>query len=435
MSVSLLVITFGALLLLFLGSGMYIGAGLGAVGIIGFEFFVKVPTMISTIMFTTIDSITLTAVPLFLFMGWIVFHSGVSGKLYSGVSKWTSVIPGGLLHSNIVSCSIFAAVSGSSVATAGTLGAVAYPEQKARGYSRGIVTGSLAAGGTLGILIPPSVTMIIYGAFVGASVGKLFMGGVFPGIILAFLFSAWIFFRTLTKPSLVPKWQPITRRYFWTSLLAFKEVWPILLIIGTIMGGIYGGIMTPTEAAGAASFEAMVIAAFYRKLNFTVLKKSALSALETTAMILFIMIGAKIMGQALSMLKVPAQIAETLGAMDVSPLVIWLGIVVMYLIMGCFMDGISMMLLTLPVTYPLLVTTLGFDPIWFGVLLTILIEIGLITPPVGINVYVIHGITGGENISEVFKGIIPFLICMLLIVALLTFLPDIVTWLPTQMLG
>jgi len=435
MPLSLLIVMFVGLLLLFLASGIYIGAGLGAVGIIGFEFLAKVPTMISTIIFTTIDSITLTAVPLFLFMGWIVYYSGVSGRLYSGVSKWTSVIPGGLLHSNIVSCSIFAAVSGSSVATAGTLGAVAYPEQKARGYSRGMVTGSLAAGGTLGILIPPSVTMLISGAFVGASVGKLFMGGVFPGIILASFFMSWIFFRTLTKPSLAPERYPITRRYFWEALIAFKEVWPILLIIGTIMGGIYGGIMTPTEAAGAACFEALVIAALFRKLNFTVLKKSALGALETTAMILFIMIGAKVMGQALSMLKIPAQIAETLGAMDISPLLIWLGIIVMYLAMGCFMDGISMMLLTLPVTYPLLVETLGFSEIWFGVLLTILVECGLITPPVGINVYVIHGITGGENISEVFRGIIPFLICMLFVVALLTFVPEIVTWLPSMMLG
>lgn len=435
MSLGWMIVVFGSLLLILLGSGIYIALGLAAVGIFGFEFLAKVPQMIGAIVYRTMWSYTLAAVPLFLFMGEIVFHSGVSQKLYSGVSKWTGIIPGGLLHSNIVSCSMFAAVSGSSVATAGTVGAVAYPEQSARGYGRGLITGSLAAGGTLGILIPPSINMIVYGAFVGASIGKLFIGGVIPGIILALLFMAYISIRTMITPALAEPRQRITRRYFWNAIIAFKEVWPILLIIIIIFGGIYGGIFTPTEAAAISCFVAMILAAVFRKLNFTVLKESSLSALRTTAMVMLIMVGAKIVGNALSMLRVPAQICAILEGLEISPLLVWFGVVIIYLALGCFMDGISLMLLTLPVTYPLLIETLGFDPIWFGVLVTVLVECALITPPVGLNVYVIHGISGGTNIGEVFKGIIPFFICMLLVIALLTFVPDLVLFLPSIMMG
>jgi len=435
MPVSLTIGLFIGLLLLLLGSGIYIGAGLATVGIFGFEALVKLPGIIGTIIYNSIASYVLFAVPLFLFMGWIVGYSGLSQRLYRGVSKWTSIIPGGLLHTNIMSCAIFAAISGSSVATAGTMGAVAYPEQEARGYNRGLVTGSLAAGGTLGILIPPSVTMIIYGAFVGASVGRLFIGGVMPGVILAGLFMTYIGIRSVLNPSLAEPRQRMTWRYFPDAIMAFKDVWPMLIIMVTILGGIYAGIMTPTEAAAVSCVEALIIAGILGKLNFTLVKKSALGALGTTGMVMFIIIGAKIMGQSLSMLKVPAQLCAMLAAADVSPLIVWLGVILLYLVMGCFMDGISMMLLTLPITYPLLITTFGFDPIWFGILVTILVECALITPPVGINVYVIHGITGGTNIGEVFKGVTPFLICMLLIIALLTYVPDLVTWLPNQMLG
>lgn len=426
---------FGGLVLLFLGSGMYIGAALAGGGIIGFELLVKMPTMIIGItIYNVVASYTMAAMLLFLFMGWLVFYSGISENLYSGASKWTSIIPGGLLHANIVSCALFAAISGSSVATAGTLGAVAYPAQKARGYSRGIVTGSLAAGGTLGILIPPSITMIVYGTFVGASIGRLFMGGVFPGIILALAFMVYIGIRITLNPALAEPRQRITRHYFLDAILAFKEVWSVVVIMVTILGGIYTGIMTPTEAAGISCFEAVILAAVFRKLNFTLLKNAALHALETTAMIMFIMIGAKVLGQALSMLKIPAQLCEMIAATEVSPLIIWLSVAILYLIMGCFIDGISILLLTLPVTFPLL-TSVGFDPIWFGVVATLLNECALVTPPVGDNVYIIHAVTGGTDIAEVFKGIMPFLICMLLVLSLLTFVPDIVLWLPNQMLG
>ena len=428
------VIIFGPLFIL-LGSGIYIAIGLGAVGIFSLELLVDLPGIIGAVIYNTAHSYVLAAVPLFLLMGELVYGSGLSQRLYSGVSKWTGVVPGGLLHSNIVSCSLFAAVSGSSVATAATVGSVAYPEQSARGYSRGLITGSLAAGGTLGILIPPSITMIIYGSFVSASVGKLFMGGVIPGIILSLMFMLYIGTISLLNPRLVEPRQVLTTRYFVNAITAFRDIWPILLIMVTIFGGIYGGVFTPTEAAAVACVESILLAAVHSKLNFAILKKASLSALKTSAMVSFIIIGAQILAMALSMLKIPAQLTQIIAGWELNRLMVWFFVVIMYLILGCLMDGISMMLLTLPVTFPLLINALGFDPIWFGVLLVLLVECGLITPPVGINVYVIHGISGGTNIMEVFKGVIPFFICMIILLVILTFIPELVLWLPGLMLG
>jgi len=295
----------------------------------------------------------------------------------------------------------------------------------------GIYIGIGLATVALGILIPPSITMIIYGAFVGASVGQLFAGGVIPGIILALLFMGYILIKSVRTPAVAEPYESVTWHYLWDAITAFKEIWPVMVIMVTILGGIYGGIFTPTEAAAISCFEALILAAVFRKLNFTLLKKASLSALRTTSMVMFIMIGAKIFGQALSMLKIPAQLCDMLTSMEISALVAWLGVCIVYLILGCLMDGISLILLTLPVTYPLLIVHFGFDPIWFGVLLVLLLECGLITPPVGINVYVIHGISGGTNIGEIFKGIVPFFICMVILLVLLTFVPELVLWLPS----
>jgi tripartite ATP-independent transporter DctM subunit len=395
---------------------------------------VEIPEIISDIIYNTTASYLLACVPMFVFMGEIILQSGISQRLYEGVSKWTGIIPGSLVHTNIVSCALFAAVSGTSVASAITIGSIAYPEQKARGYNRGLVTGSIAAGGTLGILIPPSITLIIYGAFVNASIGQLFLGGVIPGIILALSFMVYIGIRSLITPSIAEPRKPLTRGYFRDAILAFKYVWPILVIMVTIMGGIYGGIFTPTEAAAVAVVEALILTAMFGRLNFQMIKRASLGALRISAMAIFIMIGARIMASALAFLQIPAQLASTLGGMSDSPLLIWLGVIILYLILGCLMDGLSLMLLTLPVTYPLVVNTLGFDPIWFGVLVTLLVECALVTPPVGMIVYIIHNICEGTGLGEVFIGVMPFFICMLLIIALLTFYPNLVLFLPNQIL-
>jgi len=422
-------------LFILLGSGLYIGLGLAAVGIIGFELISHIGQTAGAVLFNSLYSFPLAAIPMFIFMGQIVLRSGLSGKLYRGVAQWTRIIPGGLLHSNIASCSIFAAVSGSSPATAATIGTVAIPEQEKRGYNISMMTGTLAAGGTLGILIPPSINMIIYGAFVGASVGRLFAGGVVPGIILTLMFMTWIAFATLRDKSLAPPPEKLQRRYFLDAIIAIKDIWPMITIIVLIMGSIYGGIMTPTEAAAVSAFLALVLATCFRKLNFNVLRNSALNTLQVTAMCFLLFIGANLLGNGLSMLRIPSQIFEMISGFGLSKMQVWLGVVILYIIMGCLMDTLAMMLITLPVTYPLMINLCGFDPIWFGVQLVILCEIGMVTPPVGINLFVIHGIAPKATMKQIIIGMTPFFVCMVIGLVLFTFIPNLILFLPNRMLG
>jgi tripartite ATP-independent transporter DctM subunit len=368
-------------------------------------------------------------------MGQVVLHGGLSDRLYQGVSQWTRIIPGGLTHSNILSCSLFAAVSGSSLATAATIGTVAYPAQTEKGYNASLVTGSLAAGGTLGILIPPSINMIVYGAFVGVSVGKLFIGGVIPGFGLAALFMTYIFFVSVMNPSLGPPPDKIHRRYFLEALIALKDIWPMLLIILTIMGGIYGGIMTPTEAAGISALIALAITAAYRRLNLNMLKKAAIAALRTTAMVLILVMAAQVLGAAVSMLKIPAQLCAMVVEAELNRYVVWFIVVFIVIVLGCFMDGLSIMLFTLPVLFPLLVTTLGFHPLVVGIFMVIQAECALVTPPVGINLYIIHGIAKGTDMMTVIKGAIPFFLLMLVMIVLITYFTEMVLFLPGMMIG
>ena len=427
-------IVFGMLFAMII-TGIPMAFALATVGIISLAFFAGgMQTLVAPILYNTINSFTLTAIPFFVFAGELVLKSGLSDRLYEGVSKWTSIIPGGLTQSNIAASSIFAAVSGSSVATAATIGTVAIRRQEGMGYDRKLVAGSLAAGGTLGILIPPSICMIVYGAFQEVSVPRLFIGGVIPGIILAFLFMFTIMLITWINPQSSPKREKITWGYFPKALMALRDIWPMGIFILVIMGGIYTGIMTPTEAAAIACVLSLGIAAVMRKLSRRVVWDAAQSSLRTTSFILFILVGAGTVSNALSMIKFPAMLMEVVLNVGMAPLLIWIGVCLIYLLLGCFMDGFSVMLITLPVVFPVLIEGLGFDPIWFGVLLTILIEAGLITPPLGINVYVIHGIAGGD-LGGIFKGITPFLICMIIALIIMTAFPWLVTWLPSTMMG
>jgi len=431
MSLGLIIGIIVATLFLLLLSGLYIGLSLAGVGIFGFEFLVHQGEWVGPTLYNSVNSFVLTAIPFFLFMGQIVLYSGLSARLYRGVSKWTRVIPGGLLHSNIVSCSIFAAISGSSPATAATIGTVAYPEQKKRGYNPSMVTGSLAAGGTLGILIPPSINMIIYGSFVGLSVGRLFIAGIVPGIILSFAFMIAIFFLCIKNKFLAPIPEKVKLAYYlWEAIIALKDVWPFFLIIVVIIGSIYSGIMTPTEAAAVSAFLAIVLGTLVGKLNLTILKDSALASLKVTGLYLLIYVGANLMGNVLSALRIPAQLSKIVAASELSSLEIWFGVVFLYLILGCFMDTLAMMLVTLPVTYPLIVTICGFDPIWFGVELVLLCEIGMITPPVGINIFVLQGIAPEIPQGEIVRGILPFFLLLLVSVIVFTFFPQVVLFLP-----
>jgi len=433
----LTLIAFG-LVFLFLFSGIPVAVGLGLVGIIVAVIFLdfshaqalgNAPWNIGT-------QFILVAIPLFILMGQILLHSGISDRLYTGATALLGKLPGGLLHANIASCSVFAAISGSSVATAATIGTVAIPELEKRGYESKIVLGSLAAGGTLGILIPPSICMIIYGAMAEESVGQLFIAGVFPGIMLSFLFMGYIALRVMTKAGLAPPFEGMPWKQ---RSLRILSIWPVFIIMFVVLGGIYMGVVTPTEAAALGAFISLVFALAFRQLNWQIIKGILRDTVKTTAYIMFLVVGAQLLTGTLSMLRVPDNAVLWVTSLAVSPLVVLIFIYIMYLFLGCFMDGISMMVVTLPVVVPILNSlefihvTPGATLIWFGVSLVILVEMAMLTPPVGLNVYVIHGLRPDRPMSEVFRGIIPFFLMMLLALIIVTAFPIIATWLPSTM--
>jgi len=412
-------------------SGLWIAMGLGLVGILA--ILIVDPASIrgvGVVVWDTLDSFVLTAVPLFLWMGSIILHSGVSSNFYKGLSKWLDHLPGSLAHSNILACSIFAAVSGSSVATAAAIGAIAIPEMEARGYDRPLTYGSLAAGGTLGILIPPSLIFILYGASIGESVGRLFIAGVIPGIILSAFFVLYIGIRTLIDPSLVPRKE--SHATWAERLKSLGSLLPIFFLMFVIFGGIYFGIATPTEAAALGVAGALLVARANGRLNGSTLRISLQESIKTNCMILFIVVGAQIMAFALVTAGIPRALVALITGLPVAPWVIFFFICFMYLILGCFMDAISLMLLTLPVVYPVMLS-LGYDPVWFGVVLVILLEIGLITPPVGMNLFVIQGMARCP-LSSVAQGSFPFVMIMLAMIFLLSLYPSLALWLPSRMM-
>ena len=371
---------------------------------------------------------------MFIFMWILVYHSGLIKPKYSGISKWVGIIPGGLVHANIVGCALFAACSGSSLACAATMGSVAYPDQVTeRGYNKRLVLGSLAGGGTIGILIPPSITMIVYGAFVGESVGQLFMAGVIPGLILTVMFMLYVLVMSLKDPSLTPmKRQKVNLGYFLGAILAIKEVWPALVLIVFILGSIYGGFCTPTEAGAISVFIVLVMTAAFRLLTWGVLKKAVLEAMTMNGFICLLIIGANILGKTVGQLKIPVMMAETVAAVGLSPMMVWAIAALLYIIAGCFIDALGLIIITLPIIYPLMMS-LGFDGIWLGVMLVMMNECGLITPPFGMNLFVLQGITKQKDIREVALGSLPFFGIIVAAVIIFSAFPELVLWLPSQM--
>lgn len=429
----ILVVLFGLL-----AGGTWISIALAATGLFGLIFLGPggMQQMMSEIMFNNMISYTLMAVPLFVFMGFLIVKSEMSDHLYEGVSKWLGIFPGGLLHANILSCAIFAALSGSSTATEIAVGTGSVPTLLKRGYERKITLGSIAAGSTLGILIPPSVTMIVFGVYTGVPVGKLFIGGIIPGIILTGMFMAYIGIAVAKNPHLAPKREKfVAKVYFLQVLKSFKNIWPYGLIILFIMGTIYGGIATPTEAAGLACLVTiLVIVLYYRKYSFQMFKEAAMETVALTGFYMLEIVGARTLAMALSMMRVPSYLCKVVGDLQMNRISIWFLVVLIYTLLGCLMDGLDLMLVTTPIFFPLVVNTLGFDPIWFGVILTVVLEMSLITPPVGLNLYLAHAIGGGERLQDTLQGVIPFFICMVLCVILLTFIPSLCTWLPSMMI-
>lgn len=416
-------------------AGVYIAFAMLLTGLLALLVFSPgLRTSIGFHLFNSINSFVLVAVPLFLFMGQIVLRSGITKQLYDGVSKITGVVPGGLLHSNIVACSIFAAVSGSATATCATIGGVAIPEQIRRKYDRKLVMGSLLCGGTLGVLIPPSCIMIIYGAFCKVSVARLFLGGFLPGFLIAGLFMVWIAIGCTIHPGLAPPRAKLSWAYFPRALLAFKDIWPFVVLMGFILGSIYSGLATPTEAAAVSCAIALVIAAALRRLNFKMIKDALMGTIRTNCFIMICIIGGRFLGVAVSMIKLPAVLISSISNLGISPVGVWAIMVVAYLIMGCLIEDVSLMIVTLPVSFPLMVA-LGFHPVWFGVMLTVLIQLAMITPPVGICLYVIQGISMGTPIEHIMLGSLPFVLIMLVAMGICTVWPEIVLVLPRLVFG
>lgn len=410
-----------ALILMFIGIPIAIGLGMGAV--IFFYILQRSPSVVPDAAFNAVNNFVLTAIPMYILMGEILVHTGISDRLYQGAIKWLAWLPGGLLHANIASCALFAAISGSSPATAATIGTVAIPALEKRGYETKITLGSLAAGGTLGILIPPSINLIVYGALTGASVARLFAGGVFPGIMLSLLFMFYIFTRVMFEPMLAPKEQFSLR----ALPSSFFDIWPLIVIMVIVLGGIFGGVFTPTEAAAVGAVAALVIGFGYRTVTWKVLKDSFRETVTITSMVLFIVIGASMIATFSAMVQMPGVLGKAVVGSGLSKWAILACIYLLYIFLGLFIDGLSAMIMTLPAILPI-ISMLGFDVIWFGVILVILTEIGLLTPPVAVNVFVIQAISG-KPLSTVYRGSTPFFFIMIIALILVTVFPEIITWL------
>lgn len=387
-------------------------------------------TALSSVIWNNANSYILIAVPMFLLMGEIILRSGVSSYFYRGVVVLLGRLPGGLLHANIASCAVFSAVSGSSVATAATVGTVAIPEMLSRGYEPRTVFGSLAAGGTLGILIPPSIVMVLYGALVEESIARLFMAGVVPGLLMAGVFMVFIAALLLLKPSYAPPRDAVKTHKIGEAV----HVFPVLGLLVVVLGSIYSGLATPTEASALGAAGAIVLALGYRSFTRRVLTESLMATVKTTCMVALIIICAQILSTALTYSGVSRTVSEWVMGLGLGKWQFFAALVVLYLVLGCFVDGVSMIYMTLPVLLPV-VKAFGFDLVWFGVILTVLIELGQITPPVGLNLFTIHAISGGAKFSEVAAGSAPYVALMLLVILALCLWPEIALWLPTTMRG
>ncbi len=421
------VVTLGLLAL-----GVPVSLALGLIGLLGIYFLLPSPAPITIAerSWDSINSFTLTAVPMFVLMGALLLRSGLSDQVFDAMVKWLGRFPGGIAHAGVGACGVFAAVSGSSLATAATMGMVACPEMLKRGYSPRLAYGSIAAGGTLGILIPPSVAMIIYGSTVGAPIATLFIAGIVPGVLLVLGFMAVVFIWAVLRPAAAP----LSERYDWqTKTRALLQILPITLLIAGVLGALYAGIATPTEAGAMGAAAALLICLARGRLDGPTLLTVLLETVKVTSFLFVIIIGASILTYSFDYLRLPTLLVEAVRDANLSPWMVMLAISLLYIVLGMFIDSISMMVMTLPVLFPLVVAV-GFDPIWFGVVLVILMEIGLITPPVGVNLFVLRGLSGDVAMKEIVYGVIPFMLLMMAAVVLLYVAPGLATWLPAQMI-
>ena len=420
-----------AALFLLLGSGVWIGLTLTGVAWIGIQLFSSRPAgdAMAVTIWGSASSWTLTALPLFVWMGEILFRTKLSESMFRGLAPWVTWLPGRLLHTNVIGCAIFAAVSGSSAATCATIGKMTLPELGKRGYPEDITIGSLAGAGTLGLLIPPSIIMIVYGVAADVSIAKLFIAGVLPGILLAALFSGYLMVWALMNPGKVPR--PDRVLSFSEKLHESRHLIPVVLLIAAVLGSIYSGVATATEAAAVGVVGSLLLSLVQGSLSWDTFKTSLLGATRLYCMIALILAGAAFLTLAMGYIGLPRHLAEFIGGLGLSPFMLMVALAVFYVVLGCFLDGISMVVLTMGVILPT-VQAAGIDLIWFGIFIVIVVEMAQITPPVGFNLFVLQGMTK-KDIAYIARVTMPFFLLMCAMVLLLWFFPGIATWMPGHM--
>jgi tripartite ATP-independent transporter DctM subunit len=420
------------ILVVLLFSKMPVGFVMGFLGFLGFSYVRGLEPgldLLAIDVFEVFSSYGLTVIPLFVFMGQIAFHSGISRRLYDSAYVLLGNRRGGLAMATVGACAGFSAISGSTNATAATMATVTLPEMKRYKYDMSLATGTVAAAGSLGILIPPSVIFIVYGILTEQSIGKLFAAGIFPGILLSILFLLTIYLRVLKNPSLAPAGPKTSLREKFRS---FAGVLETLLIFGLVMGGIFFGIFTPTEAAAVGALLTIIIAIIRRQLSWKGFIQSLADTTRISCMVMVIVTGAVIFGHFMAVTRVPYDLAAWVGALPLPSWAIMGVVIIVYLFGGCFMDALAMIMLTIPIFFPV-AQALGYDPIWFGVVIVLITEMGVITPPVGVNVYVVYGVAKDVPLEVIFKGVLPMLLALLICNIILLFFPQIALFLPGLM--
>ncbi len=418
-------------LFLILGSGVWIGLSLSGVAWIGMQLFSSRPAgdAMAVTIWGSASSWTLTALPLFVWMGEILFRTRLSQDMFKGLAPWVQNLPGRLLHTNVVGCTIFAAVSGSSAATCATIGKMTLPELTRRGYPEKMVIGTLAGASTLGLLIPPSIIMIVYGVTAEVSISKLFIAGVLPGVLLAALFSGYIMLWALRNPNEVPRAD--RSMTFMEKLHESRALIPVVLLIAAVLGSIYTGLATATEAAAVGVVGSLVLSAVQGSLNWPSFRDALMGATRLYCMIALILAGAAFLTLAMGYIGLPRHLAEWIASLGLSQAQLIVALSIFFIVLGCFLDGISMVVLTMGVLMPT-VNAAGIDPIWFGIFVVLVVEMAQITPPVGFNLFVLQGMTGKE-LTWIARVAMPMFLLMCLAITLIYIFPGIVTWLPQQM--
>ncbi|MGK7870361.1 TRAP transporter large permease [Falsiroseomonas sp. E2-1-a20] len=405
-----------------------VAAALGMLGLVLEQIYGRFPLSLAMgeLAWSTSNSFLLVAIPFFVLLGEILLRSGIAERMYSALVQWMPWLPGGLMHSNIVACGLFAATSGSSVATAATIGTVALGEVERRGYNERLFLGTIAAGGTLGILIPPSINMIVYGVLTETSIPQLYLAGLLPGIVLTVLFSLTVMVACLLRPDLDGTRVPTS----WEGRLrSLPDLLPPLFIFAAVIGSIYAGLATATESAALGVIAAMAVAAWHRRLTLEVLRAALEGTMRTTAMIMAILIAAYFLNFVMTSIGLTAQVNRSITSLGLSPFELLLVVIAFYIVLGMFMETLSMMVATVPIIAPVLITA-GFDPVWVGILIILLMETAMITPPVGINLYVVQGLRKRGRIDDVMIGVSPFVLTLVLMIAVLVVWPDLALWLP-----